>query len=292
MRYAHLYHALHCQPWLILPSFHGSMAEVLDKHFTTSGRIEISEADFKRPVMIGGTIDGGSEFAPVSVDSNGIATIGINGIIAKGASAFEKSCYGGVSPSDISQSLDAAVSNPEVRGIVLDVSSPGGTVAGVMETGDHIASIQSQGQKPIFAFTGDLMASAAYWLSAGASRIYSTPLATVGSIGVYVPVVDSSHRARMQGLSVDVIKSGKHKAAGYPGTSMSDEARANLQDEVNKIGVAFRSHVSKYRPRVAASTMEGQTFLGSDAAENGLVDGLVNGIEQVKQRMDGLISSR
>lgn len=285
MRYAHLYFALHCQPWLIMETFHGAMSEVLDRHIAGIN----TEFQPRETKVSSDLLPGASDFAQTTVDSNGIATISINGIIAKGASAFEKSCYGGVSPSDISQSLAAAVGDSAVRGVVLDFSSPGGSVAGVMETGNDIASVQEQGGKPIFAFTGDLMASAAYWMAAGSSRIYASPLATVGSIGVYVPVIDSSHRARMQGISVDVIKDGKHKAAGYPGTAMSEESRAHIQDEVNKIGAEFRDHVSKYRPRVARATMEGQTFLGKDAAENWLVDGIASSVEAVKQKMMQLI---
>lgn len=282
MRYPHLYELVHFRPWIILPSYHAAIADVLDRRL--QGFPAEDSVSHQRPKLAADTLAGASEFAPATVDADGIATIQVNGIIAKGASAFEKSCYGGVSPEDISRSLAAAVGNPEVHGIVLQVDSPGGTVGGVPEAAEHIASVQASGM-PVFAFADGLMASAAYWLSAGASRIYSTRLADVGSIGVYVPWMDRTVQFAKSGVSVDVIKDGKYKAAGFPGTRLGEDDRARIQADVNRIGTDFREHVSKYRSRVPRSAMEGQAFLGVDAAEQGLVDGLVSGLSEVKAKL-------
>lgn len=278
MRYPHLYNLVHFRPWLIQPAFHAAIAQVLEAHLEGRTTNHEPRAENQEPFI-------GSGFAPVTIDSDGIATIPIHGIIAKGASAFEKSCYGGVSPEDVTQSLAAATSNPNVRGVVLHVDSPGGTVGGVQETAEAIAGVQQAGRIPVFAHTDGMMASAAYWLSAGASRIYATRLADVGSIGVYLPWMDRTEQFAKEGVKVDLIKDGKHKGAGFPGTKLTEDDRARLQEDVNRIGAEFRAHVTHYRPRVARDTMEGQTFLGVDAAENGLIDGLASTLAEVKAKL-------
>lgn len=289
MRYAHLYNAIHCEPWLITDAYHAALAQVLDSKLAgkiTEWQEEAPKAESGAPL-----IPGASQFAPATLDSNGIATISINGVIAKGATAIEKACYGGTGPEDITASFLAASADPSVRGIIAILDSPGGTVGGVRETANVIASIQADGKKPVFAFTDGLLASAAYWLASGSSRIYAAPLANIGSIGVYVPWVDSSARAAMQGLKVDVIKDGIHKGAGYPGTSITEEQRSMLQSQVNEIGAAFRAHVTAWRPRVPAEAMQGQSFHGIQAAKQGLIDGIVENLEQVKAKMLDLVQA-
>ena len=113
MRYPHLYELVHFRPWIILPSYHAAIADVLDRRL--QGFPAEDSVSHQRPKLAADTLAGASEFAPATVDADGIATIQVNGIIAKGASAFEKSCYGGVSPEDISRSLAAAVGGTRWR---------------------------------------------------------------------------------------------------------------------------------------------------------------------------------
>ncbi|MFX8577776.1 S49 family peptidase, partial [Acinetobacter baumannii] len=86
--------------------------------------------------------------------------------------------------NDIVQYMNTA----SVRGILLDVDSPGGEVAGLAELAEFIA--EAAKEKPIYAVANSLMASAAYWMSSGATRIYAAPNSAVGSIGVVTAHVD------------------------------------------------------------------------------------------------------
>jgi signal peptide peptidase SppA len=290
IRYPHIFQAVHFQPWLISPAAHGSIVEVLHSRLFSdqpqpSSALVVALETPAQVFAAGETrIEGSSKYAPATIDNDGIATVYVDGILSKAANAFEKSCFGGVGPQDVQQSLEVAMAEDRVRGIVLAINSPGGTVAGIPETADQVAAIQRSSKKPIFAFTDQQMASAAYWLAGGASRIYASRLATVGSIGVYMPWMDQSARAAMMGVRVQLIKDGQHKGAGYPGTSLTREQEALLQDQVNKIGQDFRGFVSSFRTRIQRDDMEGQSFLGVDAALKGFVDGVLPTIQDVKAR--------
>lgn len=227
-------------------------------------------------------LEGGSRFAPVTVDDDGIATIRADGVISKGASAFEKSCYGGVGPQDITASLGVAMDDNRVRGIVLAMTSPGGTVGGVPEAAEYISQIQEANDKPVFAFADDLCCSAAYWMASGAGAIYTTRVGNIGSIGVYMPWMDQTARAAFEGVRVQMIKDGKFKGEGYPGTPLTREQEDLLQARVNAIGKMFRDHVSAHRPSIAREDMEGQSYMGSDAVDLGFADDVADSVAAVK----------
>jgi ClpP class serine protease len=118
------------------------------------------------------------------------------------------------------------------------------------------------------------VASAAYWIGSAADRVISSPSATVGSIGVYLAIPDYSKAAEMAGIKLVVIKSGKFKGAGIEGTSLNADQVENLQASVDAIHADFKAAVSMKRKMVKADAMEGQTFSGKQAAQQGLVTGL------------------
>jgi ClpP class serine protease len=78
----------------------------------------------------------------------------------------------------------------------------------------------------------------------------------------------------MEGVRMDVIKSGTLKGAGIPGTSLTDAQRADLQAQVEEIHADFKASVLGKRSMVADEDMEGQVFSGRTAARKGLVTGL------------------
>jgi len=150
--------------------------------------------------------------------------------------------------------------------------TPGGTVTGVEELANKVRSFG----KPTMAYTDSEMASAAYWIGSAADRVVASPSSTVGSIGVYMAIPDYSEAAKMQGIKMVVIKSGKFKGAGIEGTSLDEGQMANLQDGVDTIHAEFKQAVNMKRKMVKAEAMEGQVFSGKQAAAQGLVTGLAD----------------
>jgi len=202
---------------------------------------------------------------------DGMAHIPIGGVIGKKLSGMEKGS-GAVDVNDISRELHVATADPNVTRILLHIDSPGGMVTGTPELSAQIGRIK----KPVYAFTDGSMASGAYWIGASADAIFATETANIGSIGVYLPVIDSTEAMAKRGLKVDLITAGTLKGAGFPGTKMTEPQRAHLQQRVNDIHGMFTSHVQAHRGVVTDATMQGQTFMAKEALERNLIDGIVS----------------
>jgi signal peptide peptidase SppA len=209
--------------------------------------------------------------APKPYVVDGIGIIPVVGVIGKGLSPLEK-MMGAVDINDLSDQVDAMAADPAVEKIAFHVSSPGGTVTGVEELANKIRNLG----KPTMAYTDSEMASAAYWISSASDKVTASPSSTVGSIGVYMAIPDYSEAAKMAGIKMVVIKSGKFKGAGIEGTSLDEGQMGNLQEGVDTIHAEFKEAVNMKRKMVKAEAMEGQTFSGKQAAAQGLVTGLAD----------------
>jgi signal peptide peptidase SppA len=209
------------------------------------------------------------------IAEDGTGVIPIAGVIGKGLSPIEK-MTGAVDVNAIADAIDEFSANPQVTRIAFQVSSPGGTVTGVEELANKVRNIS----KPTMAYTDSEMASAAYWISSAADKVVASPSSTVGSIGVYMTIADMTEMAKAQGIKMVVIKSGKFKGAGIPGTSLSEEQVANLQQGVDEIHADFKASVLQTRKLVKAEDMEGQVFSGKQAAQRNLVTGLADSFSE------------
>lgn len=204
---------------------------------------------------------------------DGVAVIPIHGVIEQRESIWTE--YGfGTSTEGIISRVNAAVADSAVKGIVLDIDSPGGTVPGVQEAADAI--FEASHEKPIVAVANSLMASAAYWLGSAAGRIVAAPGSDIGSIGVYMAHIDISKALANDGVKVTIIKAGKYKAEGNPWEPLASEAVENWQSEVESIYRDFLASVAKARGVSVATVRsdygQGRTMLAGDAMKAGMVD--------------------
>lgn len=256
MKFQHIIRVVTSEPWLITPAAHDSILKLIEAHTSGQPVADLAELfDKEQPAM--------------HIDESGVAVIPVKGVIGKGLSAIEKSC-GAVGVEDIARDLAQANADPTVQAIMLDIDSPGGSVSGVPELGEAI----SNSRKTVFAYTEGQMASAAYWLAAGARQIYATKSADIGSIGVYLPWADQSKRYEAEGVKMEVIKNtgGTFKGMGVPGTSLTEAQRAHLQERVDDIFAMFTNHVTSHRPQVKAEAMQGQSLMAEKALAAGLID--------------------
>jgi len=247
------------EPWLITSAAHASIVSLIEGKLN-----DTVERYVDRP----GT-DLFDEPLPQMEIKDGIAVIPVHGVMGARLGMIEKSC-GAVGVEDIAADLQAA-SQANVKAAILHFDSPGGTVGGTPELADCIAACGV----PVYAFTDGLMASAAYWAGCSANGIFATSSAEVGSIGVYLPHVDKSKAFEAMGYQVRVFKAGKYKAAGFPGTSLTEDQSSEMQAGVDKIYSMFTAHVRNHRGNIADETMQGQCFMGQDAVDAGLVDEIV-----------------
>lgn len=200
------------------------------------------------------------------------AIVPMVGALAANPDPFEQLFYGVEDTNALRDLVDQAAADSDVSGILLKVDSPGGFYTGGPELADAVRSANKA--KPVVTWTGGTMASLAYWAGVNASKIVASRSASVGSIGVYSPVVDVSQLYASAGIKVEVFtnKEGTHKAAGFPGTSLSDEQRAEISARVQAKFREFRGAVKDARPGVDEEAMRGQVLTGQEARKAGLVD--------------------
>ena len=201
-----------------------------------------------------------------------IAVLPIDGVLARKPDPWEMAFYGVEDTCAVLDMVNQAASNEDIRGILLNVDSPGGFLTGGPEVADAVRAAAKQ--KPVVAWTGGTMASLAYWIGSQASEVIASRSATVGSIGVYMALPDYSKAFEAAGIKMDVIKNkeGAFKAAGVPGTSLTEEQRAHFQDRIQASFQEFQRAVKASRPDATADSMRGQTFTGRESKAAGLVD--------------------
>lgn len=185
-----------------------------------------------------------------------------------------------VSYNDIRAALYyAGTHQDKIKEVLLDVSSPGGTVYGVMDAAQAVANLADI--MPVTMFSDSVVASGAYWsLAAPAAERYISPVATAGSIGVLFIHQEYSQAAAEAGFTFTVFRSGKYKALGNSVEPLSETAKKEIQEQVAYTSSVFEGDVAEYlevSAEVVASQMgQGRTFIGQQAVDVGLVDGISN----------------
>ena len=203
-----------------------------------------------------------------------IRVIGLHGTIGPRAEQFADVSQSGTGLDRFRARVAEAVADPQIGTIVLDVDSPGGSVAGVPETASFIR--EHAKRKPIVAVANTLAASAAYWIAAQATELYASPSAEVGSIGVFTIHEDLSAALEMKGISPTVVSAGEFKAELAPFGPLSAEARAELQRRVDRTHDDFLADVARGRQvpkaRVKSDFGRGRLVPADEAQASGMVD--------------------
>jgi signal peptide peptidase SppA len=202
---------------------------------------------------------------------NGIAKLDISGPLMQNPSLLARFFMGAADLVRIEKLIRSAKSNPDVRALVLNMNTPGGTVTGTPEVGNAVADFVKSG-KPAYVFSNGLVASAGYWIAAPATELVGTESSRWGSVGVIRPHVDLSEARRQAGIKVELFTSGKHKAAGAFATSLTEEQREEIKAEVERLGAKFREHVKEYRPDIDDEDLEALVYYADDAKAKGYLD--------------------
>jgi signal peptide peptidase SppA len=258
--------ALCCDPWLIKPEMHKVLTDIALAH-AMGGEAEESQ-HAKAAAM------GRAQGKRIFTISGSTAIIPFEGVIGrKFADCLNSS---GVVSIDIAERMiKAAGDDEEIDSLCLVFDSPGGVAMGVSEVGSTISNVNER--KPCVAYVDGLCCSAAYWLASQCSAVYAMGSSEVGSIGAYMAVLDRSRQAEMQGIHAEVFKSGKHKAMGFPGTTLSDEQKLMLQTRIDEMGAGFKAQVRKGRNKqISDDVMQGQSFSAQAAMQNGLIDSVTD----------------
>lgn len=208
-----------------------------------------------------------------------VAIIPWNGVMVKSAGFLQEMCMGAVAHERLAHAMSQALNDPQIKIVIFDVNSPGGTVLGTPELASVAAQLSKA--KMTYAFTDGVMASAAVYAGIQAREVYLTPSAKIGSIGTIMGVLDDSVRMQMEGLKLELFTAGTHKGIGSSGRALTNEDRAYLQSIVDEANAGFVAAVKQARHNVAPEALtSAKVYTGKQAVQAGLADGLVSSWEE------------
>lgn len=259
-KYINLHNMVFNQPHLCTPEYAETVLAVL------SEKLNIQEGLFQIQ-------NEPKEKRDIEVNANGIYTLPIVGSMVHRGGMMD-AMSGTMSYEGIQSNIQSALDNPNVKGILLDVDSSGGAVAGAFDLRDFI--MEAKKQKPIYALARDSMCSAAYLISSACTKVYATQTAAVGSIGVVAMHVDKSKVNEEAGVKPTFIYAGKFKTAGNANEPLQGEALDYLQESVNDSYDMFVKAVAEARGlgEQAIRDTEARVYKGQKAKSLGLVDGV------------------
>lgn len=267
MKYAHLITEFYSQAWAIRPEkLH--MIQELIRLRAAGGRFTYEKVRER----IGATAPRKSSIAS---QPGSVAVIPIVGTISHRMNMMsEVSGGGGTSVQKLTAQFRTALKDPNVKAIVLDVDSPGGSVDGIAELASEIYDARKT--KTVVAVANTQAASAAYWLASAAKELVVAPSGQVGSIGVFGAHEDLSKHLENDGVHISLISAGKYKVEGNPYEPLSDEARAAMQAKVDGYYSMFTKAVARGRGVAQAKVKDGfgqgRMEMAPDAVAQGMAD--------------------
>ncbi|AJF62323.1 MAG: Signal peptide peptidase SppA, 36K type [archaeon GW2011_AR20] len=202
------------------------------------------------------------------VQEDEILIIPINGIISNsgGGNIFESVT---VTSDKINSLIKKAEENKNIKAVIFEINSPGGTVLASKEIADAVKKLD----KPKVALIRDVGASGAYWIASSADKIVADELSITGSIGVISSYLEFSELMGEYGIKYERLVSGEYKDAGSPYRELTSAERSLIQSKIDKIDQIFLSQVKESRNLTNTARIKtGEFFLGIEAKELGLVD--------------------
>ncbi len=211
--------------------------------------------------------------------TNKILLMEINGIISE----QERSGFLRLRPepstvASIAEQLDKASKDPRIKALILQINSPGGTVAATDIIYHEIKRFKERQGLKVIALLMGTAASGGYYVAQAADKIIAHPTSVTGSIGVVLINLNIGGLFEKIGVSDQSIKSGEFKDVGSPFRKPQEGEREVLQRVVNELYAQFCQVVEENRPSVRLKDnpeiADGRILTARDALEKGLVDGI------------------
>ncbi|MDQ4142960.1 MAG: signal peptide peptidase SppA [Actinomycetota bacterium] len=225
-----------------------------------------------------------------------VAVIEIQGEIVSSAGGLPAGLTSATAAEDLTSQLRQARNDDAVRGVVLRLNTPGGSVVASDEVLAELREVRRSG-KPIVAYLGEMAASGGYFVATGADRIIANPSSLTGSIGAIMVLFNLEEAAGKLGVEPVIVKAGRYKDIGSPFRDMGPSERRILQRLIDGAYRRFVSVVARGRGLSLAkvrSIADGRIISGGEARDLRLVDslGVFDDALDAVQRLAGLEDAR
>jgi len=203
----------------------------------------------------------------------GIVILPVNGIIQFGITRNILGA-GNYGAEYLIRKIEQYAKEKNVKGMVLRINSPGGTIGAVQELYNAILNFRKQ-NKFVIASMADIAASGGYYIAAACDKIVANPGTITGSIGVIIYSPSFKGLFQKVGISYNIFKSGKHKYILASYRDVTPEEKKILQSVVDDAYKQFYNDVriSRNIPEDKLKTYaDGRIFTGSQAKKIKLID--------------------
>lgn len=246
--------------WLIEQKFFKGIVDALRGGY-------FKKPDTSKPFFSQIAVSSNQQRKPYFLTSSGVAIIPLYGPMSKNGSAK----FGEANTTKIRALVREAARDGDVKAILLEVDSPGGSVSGVQELAKDVFNARQN--KKVYAQISDCGASAAYWVASQAHKVYANQNAFVGSIGTIMVLEDNSKKLDLEGVAVHVITTGKYKAAGLSGVGIDEESLQYFSKFAEQLTESFVESIKPVRPKLnLEEVLSGKCYLGNEAKSLGLID--------------------
>ena len=215
-----------------------------------------------------------SLFVGIDVESlsGNVALIPIHGVIL-GSEDSESFFESATSSLDAVELIEKAGKNSNIKAIILEINSPGGSAV----ASEEIANAVRKTNKTTVAWIREVGASGAYWVASSSDYVVASPASITGSIGVIGSYLEFEGLLERYNVTYRRLVSGKYKDIGSPYKEMTSEENEIFQQALDEIRDYFASEVAKNRKlnkKEVDKIATGLFYLGAQAKELGLVDEL------------------
>lgn len=219
---------------------------------------------------------------------NRILRVPIVGAIAEDLSPVVGAAGGTV--SQVRRALKLAATQENIKGVMLDINSPGGGVTDSDEIWRLIKAFRDKHpEKPVMAFFGSVAASGGYYIAAACNKILARPTTITGSIGVIASTYDISEALKKIGVKPETLISPHtpYKDIMSPTRPMTDEERQKVVAIIEEMYQRFVDVVDEGRPELSRDQVQtlanGLIYSAQQARSNGLVDKVANADEAYQE---------
>jgi len=193
---------------------------------------------------------------------------------------------GSTSYESVTRQINQAISTGQQK-LIFYVDSPGGEVSGLFALAAFISSLPEKHGVETIAVTDGMATSAAYVIASATQKVFATPSAMLGSIGVIMTLVNVSEADKKAGVQYTILRSKDKKALLNPHDSeFTSSAIEDAVKMLSSLDVMMSEIILSSRKNLTQEVIDGlagSTVLAEEALSLNLIDGIVDSIEDVIQ---------